>query len=72
MVSRSFAMTSPSLLIVSWLAMPTRASTASGILKIALVGSGSANPEWTSEVSSSTSFSGWSLADLWFPLSIAC
>jgi hypothetical protein len=56
--------------IVSWLAMLTGASTASEILKIALVGGGSANPEWTSEVSNSTSFSGWSLADLWFPLSI--
>jgi hypothetical protein len=65
-------MTSPSSLIVSWLAMPTGASTALGILKIAFVGSGSTNPEWTSEVSNSTNFSGWSLADLWLPLSIAC
>ena len=46
--------------------------SASGILKIAFVGSGSVNPEWTSEVSNSTNFSGWSLADLWLPLSIAC
>jgi hypothetical protein len=36
--------------------------------KMALVGSGRANPNSSSEVSNSTNFSGWSLADLWFPL----
>jgi hypothetical protein len=71
-VSRSLAVTLPSSLIISWLDMPTGARAASGILKIALVGSRSENPDWTSDVSRSTSLSGWSLADLWLPLSMTC